>query len=168
MSPKSAKSRWQLAKRPAKHHKEIASKKKKTAAAGQLPTINDCEFSAAEIYEYFANHCQNPKNSWLLTRLFFSVASQEAFVQFKDAYHHLKSNKILIQFSWTSTVSEHMRSLDRLTASSTACYIMERCILVQLVNCRDELVEKYKAQPDRKFRQTAKAKTNCDSHVRTV
>ena len=35
---------------------------------------------------------------------------------------------------------------------------MERCILVQLVNRRDELVEKYKAQPDRKFRQTAKAK----------
>ena len=51
-----------------------------------------------------------------------------------------------------------MKSLDRLTASSNACYIMERCILVQLVNRRDELVKKYKAQPDRKFRQTAKAK----------
>lgn len=157
-SPKSTKSRRQLAKRPAKHHKETASKKKKTAAAGQLPTINDCRFSAAEIYEYFANHCQNPNNSWLLTRLFFSVASQEAFVQFKDAYHHLKSKKISVQFSWTGTVSEHMKSLDRLTASSNACYIMERCILVQLVNRRDELVKKYKAQPDRKFRQTAKAK----------
>ena len=35
---------------------------------------------------------------------------------------------------------------------------MECCILVQLINCHDELVEKYKTQPDQKFRQTAKAK----------
>lgn len=77
-------------------------------------------------------------------------------MQVKDAYRHLKGNKISIQFSWASTVSEHMRSLDQLTASFTACYIMEHCNLVQLVNRHVELVEKYKAQPDQKSRQTAK------------
>ena len=158
MPPKSAKFKRQLVKRPAKHRKETASKKKKTAAVGRLPTINDCKFSASEIYEYFANHCQKPDNSWLLTCLFFSIASQEAFVQAKDAYRDLKSNKISIHFSWTNTVSEHMKSLDRLTASFTACYIMERCILVQLVNRRDELVQEYKAQPGRKLRKTTEAK----------
>ena len=59
MPPKSAKFKRQLVKRPAKHRKETASKKKKTAAVGRLPTINDCKFSASEIYEYFANHCRN-------------------------------------------------------------------------------------------------------------
>ena len=155
---KPAKSKRQLIKRPAKNHKETASKKKKTATVGQLPMIKDCKFSDVEIYEYFANNCQKPDNSWLLTRLFFSVASQEAFVQLKDAYHHLKNNKILIHFPWTNNVSEHMRSLDQLTTSFTACYIMERCILVQLVNRRDELVQKYKAQPGRKLKKTTEAK----------
>ena len=158
ISPKTVKSKKQLAKRSAKHCKETASKKKKTAAIGQLPTINDCKYSAAEIYEYFTNHCQKPDNSWLLTCLFFLIASQEAFVQVKDAYHHLKSNKTLIHFSWTNTVSEHMKSLDQLAVSFTACYIMECCILVQLVNCCDELVEKYKAQPGLKLRKTMETK----------
>ena len=35
---------------------------------------------------------------------------------------------------------------------------MERCILVQLVNRRDELVQEYKAQPGRKLRKTTEAK----------
>ena len=120
--------------------------------------IKDCKISDVEIYEYFANNCQKPDNPWLLTRLFFSVASPEAFVQLKDVYHHLKNNKILIHFHWTNKVSEHMKSLDQLTTFFTACYMLERCILVQLVNRRDELVRKYKAQPGRKLKKTTEAK----------
>lgn len=43
---------------------------------------------------------------------------------------------------------------------------MERCVLVQLVNRRDELAQKYKAQPGQKLKKTTEAKSNGDSRVR--
>lgn len=115
-------------KRPAEHGKETIWKKKQATTIGQLARVTNCKFSTAEIYEQHQNHCRNPDISWLLTRLFFAVASPEAFVQAKDAYRCLQRGKIQIHLSRTSTVSDHMKYLDQLTSSFIACHVIERSI----------------------------------------
>jgi len=147
----------QPVKRSAQLGKETMRKKKVTTFR-QRPTVINCKFSTATIYEPLQNHCRNPDISGLLTCLFFAVASPEAFVQAKDAYRHLQSGNIQIHLSRTNTVSDHMRCLDQLTSSSIACRIIERSLLVQLVNRRDELVRKFKAQQGRRLRMRTEAK----------
>lgn len=157
-TPKPARPKQRLAKRSAECGKEGVSKKRKTTVR-QLPTIVDCKFSAAGVYGHLLNCYRNPDTSWLLTRLFFAVASPEAFVQAKDTYRNFQSGNIQIHLSRTSTVSDHMKYLDRLVSSLIACRVIERSILVQLVNRRDELVQKFKAEPDRRMRKTTEAKS---------
>ncbi len=127
------------------------SKKRKLEFVEQ-PVITNDTVPVRVIRKYFAEHCQNPNNADFLARLYFAIGSQDAFVQLKNAAHHLRSNMVKIPFARTNSVVENMRSLDRLVSSFAASTIMERYLLVQLVDQRDALVEKHKPQQDRRLR----------------
>ena len=135
--------------RGAKASKE--SKKRKLELIEQ-PAITNDTVPVREIRKYFAEHCQNPNNADFLARLYSAIGSQDAFLQQKNAAHHLRSNMVKIPFARTNSVVENMRSLDRLVSSFAASTIMERYLLVQLVDQRDALVEKHKPQQDRRLR----------------
>ncbi|KAL5335647.1 hypothetical protein BJX70DRAFT_401430 [Aspergillus crustosus] len=116
------------------------------------PISTNCMIPVRGIYKYFAEHCPNPNNACFLTQLYSAIGSQEAFVQLKNAAQHLRSNKVKIPYARANSVLGNMRSLDQLASTFAASTIMERYLLVQLVDQRDALVEKHKPQRSRRLR----------------
>ncbi|KAL4948877.1 hypothetical protein BDW69DRAFT_85660 [Aspergillus filifer] len=119
----------------------------------------ECTISVQEIYGHFIEHCQNPNNACFLTQLFYGIGSQNAFVQLKNTALHLRSNKLKIPFARANSVFENMRSLDQLASSVSASIIMERYLLVQLVDQRNDLVDEYKSQSGRRLRMVTKSRS---------
>ncbi|KAL4924392.1 uncharacterized protein BDV17DRAFT_213090 [Aspergillus undulatus] len=153
--PESPKRKHRSNKAP-KVKAKVGSKKRKLF---EQPIMTDCTIPVQETYGHFMRHCQNPNNACFLTQLFYGIGSQNAFVQLKNTALHLRSNKLKIPFARANSVFENMRSLDQLASSVSASIIMERYLLVQLVDQRNELVDEYKPQSGRRLRMVTESRT---------
>jgi hypothetical protein len=123
-------------------------KKAKLGLSEQLPELMGCKISAHEIYSHFAGSCKGADSPEMLTHLFYSIACQDAFVQLKKAIPQLRGS-MKISFS-AKTVLDNLKSLDQVASSLTAGRIMQRHLLVELVDHRNQLVEKYKPETYRR------------------
>ncbi|KAF4234188.1 hypothetical protein CNMCM8980_004038 [Aspergillus fumigatiaffinis] len=97
---------------------------------------------SGEINRRFTGDCKSPDSPEILTNLFFSIACQEAFVQLKKAIPQLRGS-MKISFS-AKTVFDNLKSLEQVASNLTAGRIMQRHLLVELVEHRNQLEDKYK------------------------
>ena len=90
-----------------------------------------------EIYQTFADRSSsdNSDRLWLLTRLFFAVASQDAFVQLQNSCLTIRESTSTVILPSSNTVSANMESLDQLDVSLTA-FVVKRFHLIGLVEAR--------------------------------
>ncbi|KAF4221638.1 hypothetical protein CNMCM6457_001789 [Aspergillus fumigatiaffinis] len=117
-------------------------KKARLGLAEQLTEFVGCKISWQEIYRRFAGNCKSPDSPEILTNLFFLIACQEAFVQLKKAIPQLRGS-MKISFS-AKTVFDNLKSLEQVASNLTAGRIMQRHLLVELVEHRNQLENKYK------------------------
>jgi hypothetical protein len=112
----------------------------------EIPPIPDCKFPLTEIYQAFTDRSSldDPDTLWLLTRLFFAIASQDAFVQLQAACVAMRNSASLVLLSSTNTVSANMQSLDRLDTSLAVTHIIKRFYLVRLVDYRVQLEQNHR------------------------
>ncbi|PYH99227.1 hypothetical protein BO71DRAFT_476791 [Aspergillus ellipticus CBS 707.79] len=122
----------------------LQRKKAKLGLNEHLPEFVGCEIPAQEIYRRFAGNCKSDDSPAILTNLYFSIACQEAFVQLKKAIPQLRKS-MKISFS-AKTVFSNLQSLDQVASNLTAGRIIQRHLLVELVDHRNQLVEKYKPE----------------------
>jgi hypothetical protein len=119
-------------------------KKARLGLAEQLTEFVGCKISWQEIYRRFAGNCKGDDSPGILTNLFFSIACQEAFVQLKKAIPQLRGS-MKISFS-AKTVFDNLKSLEQVASNLTAGRIMQRHLLVELVEHRNQLEDKYKPE----------------------
>jgi hypothetical protein len=104
----------------------------------EIPPIYNCKFPLIEIYQTFTNRSSsdNSNRLWLLTRLFFAVASQDAFVQLRNSCLTIRESISTVILSSSNTVSANMESLDQLDVSLATAFVVKRFHLIRLVEAR--------------------------------
>lgn len=135
--------------------KKSAPKRLKREILREIPSIPYCKFPLGEIYQTFADRSSsdNPDRLWLLTRLFFAIASQDAFVQLRNACLAIRDSSNAILLPSTNTVSANMESLDQLDISLATVFVIKRFHLVGLMEARTQLEQNYRLHQVRQTRR---------------
>lgn len=118
------------------------------------------KISAQEIYRQFTRNCKSPDSPMILTNLYFSIACQEAFIQLKKAIPQLRGS-MKVSFS-AKTVFNNLKSLEQVASNLTAGRIMQRHLLMELVDHRNQLVDKYKPEKHRRAKMIRENKQHLE------
>lgn len=112
---------------------------------------------ADAVYQEFAKKSSDPNKELnhsrieLLTRLFFAIASPDAFCQLRDACHSVRHNLGSIP-QLGGNIAETMKALDNLETTVNMASTVRRYYLVSLVALRSQRQSKYTQQRLRQSR----------------
>jgi hypothetical protein len=123
------------------------------ASLKSLQKIPKTSSQPAEVYKIFLDRGQNEDLCWLLTRLFFAIASPDAFYRLRDACRSAREiGGSTIEP--TNNVAQTIQALDNLEIAASANSILRRCHLTRLVKQRNERESYHKDhRPERALRR---------------
>ena len=129
----------------------------------ELEHIPKSIIQPVKIYETIItrSNCKEENVLWLLIRLFFAIASPDAFYQLRDACTMVRGREKLTVTQDVNTIAQTIQALDKLESTTSAQSIIRRYHLVRLVEHRIERKKKHISQ--RPERATKKLKHVGDS-----
>lgn len=90
---------------------------------------------------------------WLLTRLFFAIASPDAFYQLRDTCTFIREDVAATILQLTNIIAQTIQALDTLEITASTHSILRRHYLIRLVDHRNERETHYKTErPKRAMR----------------
>jgi len=127
-----------------------------SAFFNQLSPIPKNLMQPADIYQIFADRSQNEDENgiWLLTRLFFAIASPDAFYQLRDACTATRRNEGLPVLQPINSISQTIQALDHLDTTVSITSILRRYYLTFLMAHRNEREGHHQSQRPRRVPRT--------------
>jgi hypothetical protein len=112
----------------------------------------------AEVYKIFINRSQSEDHDgmWLLTRLFFAIASPDAFYQLRDACTSVRENNALTILPSTNSIAQTIQALDSLEIAASTNSVLRRYHLTRLVDHRNERESHHKDQQSERALRSVK------------
>ena len=122
----------------------------------------------ADVFHIFVERSQNEDHNaiWFLTRLFFAIASPDAFYQLRDACTASRQDGELITARSTNSVCQTVQTLDQLDVSMSTASILRRYHLAFLVSCRNEREAHHQSQGRERVPRTLKYGYESSTHTR--
>jgi hypothetical protein len=120
-----------------------------------LEHIPKSSIQPTEIYRIFLDRSQSKDldRIWLLTRLFFAIASPDAFYQLRDTCTSIRENGASTILQPTNSVTQTIQALDNLEIAASTNSILRRYHLTRLVDHRNERESYHKIErPERALR----------------
>jgi tetratricopeptide (TPR) repeat protein len=136
------------------------------ASLKSLEHIPKSSIQPAEVYKIFLDRSQSTdlNRTWLLTRLFFAIASPDAFYQLRDACTSIRENGVFTLLQPTNSIAQTIQALDNLEIAALTNSILRRYHLTRLVDHRNE--RKIYHRNKRPKRAVRVAKDSSESHKR--
>ncbi len=116
-----------------------------------------------EVYQKLISRCGNVDEGalWLLVRLFYGIASPDAFAQLRDACALVREKGEFTISQQTDTVVQTIKALDGLETAASTNAILRRYHLTRLVEHRNEK-ENLIAQPGRTSKRSKSKNTRIE------
>lgn len=130
--------------------------KKTLVFFNELERISKDIIQSTKVYDIFVSrsNSEDEKVLWLLTRLFFAIASPDAFYQLRDACAMVRERKKLAITQNANIITQIMQVFDKLESTFFAQSIIRRYHLIRLVKHRIEREKKHIGQrPERATRR---------------
>ncbi|EON65747.1 hypothetical protein W97_04986 [Coniosporium apollinis CBS 100218] len=125
----------------------------------ELQHIPQSSIQSAEVYQTFVkrSNSEDENGLWLLTRLFFAIASPDAFFQLRDACSSVRRKADVTVPQHINTVAQTVEALDSLETAASTNAILRRYHLTRLVEHRNERENQHRIErPERVIRSLSK------------
>jgi hypothetical protein len=109
----------------------------------------------ADVYKIFLDRSQSEDQEgiWLLTRLFFAIASPDAFYQLRDACTSIRESDSPAVLQTNTSIAQTIQALDNLEIAVSTNSILRRYHLTRLVDYRNERETHHRSErPERALR----------------
>ena len=153
-------------KRKSKVQEVVDDRSKRSKTRASTPTtdiaslkclehIPRSSIQPAEVYKIFLDRSQSEDQNgiWFMTRLFFAIASPDAFYQLRDTCTSIREDDASTILQPTNSIAQTIQALDSLEIAASTNSILRRYHLIRLVDHRNERETHYKkGRPERAVR----------------
>jgi len=158
----------QVKRKPSKHMSREGSRKKlktlsqsdniRPASLKELERIPQDIIQPSEVCQKLLTRCGNVDEGslWLFARLFYAVASPDAFSQLRDACALVREGGEYTISQQTDTVGQTIKALDGLETAASTHAILRRYHLARLVEHRNDKEDNIAQQGRRSIRAKSK------------
>jgi len=159
----------QQAKRKASEHMSREGSRKKLKSQSQSDNIRPASLKEleripldiippSEVYQKLLTRCGNVDEGslWLFVRLFYAVASPDAFSQLRDGCALVREGGEYTVSQQTDTVGQTIKALDGLETAASTHAILRRYHLTRLVEHRNDKEDNIAQQGRRSIRAKSK------------
>lgn len=136
-----------------------AAEKSVVIAWTELEAIPQDVIKPVEVYERLASRCNGADQNalWLMTQLFYAIASPNAFDQLRDACLLVRETGEFVIPQQTYTVTQTIQALEGLEMAAITHSILRRYYLTRLIEHRNEREKSHVLQ--RPLRRSSKSKS---------
>jgi hypothetical protein len=122
--------------------------KKELALFKEMDHVDQDIIEARDIYQRLLHKCPSANDdiALFLVRLFYAIASPQAFALLKDAFTTLKTENEIIVPQSTNTAAQTIKALNALDTAATVQSLLRRFHLVRLHALRVEKEEQYELE----------------------